>query len=373
MAGAVRSPVHRTAIAVRPVLGLLPLRNAACTCQSRDQQPSQLSTPSSNLAPSRNFTSCTTSRKTRNSDSWFSNHSMHHTMATGDGVASSNGGGEGSRRSLFFPRRAVMYVPACDERKVLKTTTISVDSIIFDIEDGVAANKKDVARKSIGAAIATSRRDDSQSSLSEHVVRVNGVGSGLMNLDLREVFRSCDSHGVSPDAIMLPKVESVEHVAELDLCLSFHRLSLPPLPLFIMAESPLGLLHLHHICHFATHGTRHLRLAAVVFGSDDYLASIGGVRTDSGAELAAVRQAVVGVASANGVAAIDMVSTNFSDLTALREQADEGARMGFNGKQVIHPAQVPVVQEAFSPSEERVEWASRLISAFNHHQHSGQP
>ena len=67
---------------------------------------------------------------------------MHHTMATGDGVASSNGGGEGSRRSLFFPRRAVMYVPACDERKVLKTTTISVDSIIFDIEDGVAVNQK---------------------------------------------------------------------------------------------------------------------------------------------------------------------------------------------------------------------------------------
>ena len=68
---------------------------------------------------------------------------------------------------------------------------------------------------------------------------------------------------------------SLSLLSQLDLCLSFHRPSLPPLPLFIMTESPLGLLHLPHICHFATHSARHLRLSAVVFGSDDYLASIG--------------------------------------------------------------------------------------------------
>ena len=68
---------------------------------------------------------------------------MHHTtVATGECVAHGNGGGEGSRRSLFFPRRAVMYVPASDKKKVQKTTTISVDSVIFDIEDGVAVSQK---------------------------------------------------------------------------------------------------------------------------------------------------------------------------------------------------------------------------------------
>ena len=71
-----------------------------------------------------------------------------------------------------------------------------------------------MARDSVGAAIATCCRGDSFSAHSEHVVRVNGVESGLLNLDLSGVFRSCDFHGVSPDAIMLPKADTVEHIAE---------------------------------------------------------------------------------------------------------------------------------------------------------------
>lgn len=69
----------------------------------------------------------------------------------------------------------------------------------------------------MGGAIATSRHGNSSTQLSEHVVRVNSIDSGLVNLDLREVFKSCDSHKVSPDAVMLPKVETVEHVAEVTI------------------------------------------------------------------------------------------------------------------------------------------------------------
>ena len=90
-------------------------------------------------------------------------------------------------------------------------------------------SSQDIARKSIGVAIATSRRGDSASALSEHVVRVNGVNSGLMNSDLREVFRSCDSHVMSPDAIMLPKVESAEHVAEVSNFKKINILTVAPL------------------------------------------------------------------------------------------------------------------------------------------------
>ena len=73
---------------------------------------------------------------------------------------------------------------------------------------------QEVARDSVGAALATCRHGDSLSVHSEHVVRVNGVESGLLNLDLSGAFRSCDSHGVSPDAIMLPKTDTVDHIAE---------------------------------------------------------------------------------------------------------------------------------------------------------------
>lgn len=161
------------------------------------------------------------------------------------------------------------------------------------------------ARESIGAAIATCRHGDSLSAHSEHVVRINGVESGLMHLDLSSVFRSCDSHMVSPDAIMLPKVDSVDHIQEvrlvllghltnqdtilerfhctyypfstqLDLCLSYHRGPSPlPLPLYIIMESPAGLQNLPAICHHASQQATHLRLCGVVFGSDDFLARLG--------------------------------------------------------------------------------------------------
>ena len=134
-----------------------------------------------------------------------------------------------------------MYVPASSERMVAKTTSISVDSLVFDIEDGVAASQKvkvrggislfdpkiepaplsiasycpqKVSRNAIGAAIATSRHRNSASRLSEHVVRVNSVDSGLLHSDLRAVFRSCEGHMMSPDAIMLPKVDTIEHLME---------------------------------------------------------------------------------------------------------------------------------------------------------------
>lgn len=73
---------------------------------------------------------------------------------------------------------------------------------------------QEIARNAIGAAIATCRRGDSASRHSEHVVRVNGIDSGLLHFDLQAVFKSCDNHGVSPDAIMLPKVDTVEHIKE---------------------------------------------------------------------------------------------------------------------------------------------------------------
>lgn len=113
-------------------------------------------------------------------------------------------------------------------------------------------------------------------------------------------------------------------------------------------------------------------LEGIVFGSDDYLANIGGERTKDAKELLYARQKLVLVAKAFQLQAIDLVHIDYKDTETLKEQSLEGARMGYTGKQVIHPIQVPIVQDAFSPSQIKVEWATELIKAFEEHQQSGK-
>lgn len=134
----------------------------------------------------------------------------------------------------------------------------------------------------------------------------------------------------------------------------------------------MSLISLKEMFSFAAHSARCFILSCAVFGSDDFLAAIGGSRTKTAQELLFARQSVVAHARAFGLDAVDLVDIDYRDLDSLRQQAEEGARMGFTGKQVIHPDQVPVVQEAFSPSPKQVDWAQGLIQTFHEHQTSGK-
>merc|ERR1712226_1568578 len=111
---------------------------------------------------------------------------------------------------------------------------------------------------------------------------------------------------------------------------------------------------------------------AVVFGSDDFAADIGATRTKECAELLAARQQVVLVAKAHRLQAIDCVYIDYKDSEGLQRQATEGARWGFTGKQVIHPGQVDIVQAAFIPSPDRVEWATELLEQHRLQQEEGR-
>ena len=111
---------------------------------------------------------------------------------------------------------------------------------------------------------------------------------------------------------------------------------------------------------------------ALVFGSDDFVADIGATRTAKAEELLYARQKVVTVAKAFGLQAIDLVHIDYKNLESLQEYSEEGARMGFTGKQVIHPSQIPVVHEAFSPSQQKIEWATELIEQFRQHEKEGK-
>ena len=114
------------------------------------------------------------------------------------------------------------------------------------------------------------------------------------------------------------------------------------------------------------------RLEAMIFGAEDYAASVGATRTKDGTEVLYARLAVVTACAANDLQAIDIVYIDFKDTEGLRAEAEQGAGFGFSGKQVIHPNQVQVTQEAFTPSDDAVAYARRVVESFEASQKEGK-
>lgn len=257
----------------------------------------------------------------------------------------------------MHPRRALLYMPGDDRHKIEKALTLGVDCICMDMEDGVALNRKTEARRGIAAALR-----ELDFGRSEKLVRINGYGSGLESEDIEAVmyFR--------PDRIVLPKVDGAEQIEWVNQKIETAELAMgwPLQSIRLMAgvETPKGILNLKEIASQP-------RLEALIFGGEDYAASVGATRTPGAEELLYARSAVVAACAAYGLQAIDMVSVNFQDLEALRREARFGAQLGYTGKQVIHPNQVAPVQEAFTPDEASIQTARRLVEAFEMQQARG--
>lgn len=144
--------------------------------------------------------------------------------------------------------------------------------------------------------------------------------------------------------------------------------------LLIYVESAKGLLDLREICRHAMELDEYsnLRLAGIVFGSDDFCANIGATRTDKRRELLYARQYVVLVAKWANIQAIDSVYIDYQDTAGLEKESQEGLTFGFTGKQAIHPTQVPIIQKAFSPTEDKIQWAKGIIEGFRVAQKNGK-
>lgn len=256
-------------------------------------------------------------------------------------------------------RRALLYTPGDDRHKIEKAATLDVDCLCLDLEDGVAQTKKAVARVVIADAMRAL-----DFGATERCIRINGVGSGFEAEDLAAALAA------RPDAIVLPKAESAGHVtwasAEIETYEAVHGLPPGGIRLLVDVETALGVLNLREIA------TASPRLEAIIFGGEDFAASIGATRTREALELLYARQAVVTVCAAYGLGAIDIVTIDFKDLDPVREEAAFGARLGFSGKQVIHPAQVEPVQTAFTPSDEAIAGAQRLVALFEASQEQGK-
>lgn len=255
-------------------------------------------------------------------------------------------------------RRALLYMPGDDWKKIVKATTLGVDCICMDMEDGVAVSRKAEARVTIAKALR-----ELDFGASEKLARVNSIGSGWERDDIDAVLP------FHPDGIVIPKVESREQVEWGSRLIEAAELkygwTLNSIRMLVGVETALGILNLKEIA-------AHPRLDGIIFGGEDYAASVGARRTREAVELLYARQAVVAACAAFGLQAIDIVYIDFKDAEGLRLEAEQGAGFGFSGKQIIHPNQVEVTQTAFTPSDEALEEARRIVETFEASQKEGK-
>ena len=256
-------------------------------------------------------------------------------------------------------RRALLYMPGDDRRKIEKSTSLGVDCICMDMEDGTAVSKKAEARAVISQAMK-----ELDFGNSERCIRINSIGSGFEKDDLASALAA------RPDTIVVPKIETAEQVKwvseQIESYELSNKLNLGSIRLLIGLETAKGILNLKEIAEADK------RLEAIIFGAEDYAASVGATRTKEATEVLYARSAVVAACAANDLQAIDMVYIDFKDIDGLRVEAEQGAGFGFSGKQIIHPNQVQVTQEAFTPSDDAIAYAKRVVESFESSQKEGK-
>jgi citrate lyase subunit beta/citryl-CoA lyase len=260
-------------------------------------------------------------------------------------------------------RRSLHFVPGGNERMLAKALTLPADGLILDLEDAVAPDRKAATRGIVREWLTRDFGDH------ERWVRMNPIATGLGQSDLEETMAS------RPDGYVVPKPGSAADIRQivriLDRLEQHHGIPNGATRLVLIAtETAEGLLNIREIA------TATPRTVAISWGIEDLGASmgLGRVRDADGRYMDIPRYARVMcavVASATGVDAIDTVFTDIADLAGLRRECDEGVAMGFTGKISIHPNQIAVINEAFTPAKDAVDEARELIRLFEEHARRG--
>jgi len=255
--------------------------------------------------------------------------------------------------------RSLLFVPGDSRKKLDKALASGADTLLIDLEDSVDLNAKEEARRVAADFIAEHRPSPDRPRL---FVRVNGLTTGLIDADLDGVMK------VAPDGIVLPKSVGGADVAHLGAKLAVREAEFglddgATRILAIATENAAGVFALGTFS-----GASH-RLIGLTWGGEDLSADLGAEsnRDETGAYTDPYRLArsltLLGAAAA-GVDAIDSVFTNFRDMEGLAIECRAARRDGFVAKMAIHPAQVPVINEAFTPSPEAIERAQAVVEAF---------
>lgn len=248
---------------------------------------------------------------------------------------------------LDRPLRSVLYIPGSKPRALDKARGLAADAIIFDLEDAVSPEEKISARATLAEALAQGGYGQRLK-----IVRINGLDTDWGQDDAKAAA------SMGADAILLPKVNTP---ADLDAVAAL----VGDIPLWAMMETPLGMLNAATIA-------AHPRLQGMVMGTNDLAKELQTrFRPDRQPLMAGLGLCVL-AAKAHDVVIVDGVFNAFKDDDGLRVECEQGRDMGFDGKTLIHPAQLDVANAAFSPSEAELDLARRQITAFEEVTASGQ-
>jgi citrate lyase subunit beta/citryl-CoA lyase len=250
--------------------------------------------------------------------------------------------------------RSWMFVPGHRQRMIDKAFGLNADAIMLDIEDGVAPNEKDAARKNIAESLG---RDKAPGTPARYV-RINAIGHPRMDADLAAVIRP------GLQGLVCPKVDSPDDVRKVDAILNERELSMKlgkgSVKLLIAIESPSGLLNAPAIAACSS------RINGLLFGAEDFGREIGlpAVREGEARDLIYARSSMVIAAASAHVQAIDGVWVDLNDSAGLLGFAKQSRQLGFSGMSCIHPSQVDAINATFSPTAEEIAYCQKVLQAF---------
>jgi citrate lyase subunit beta/citryl-CoA lyase len=245
-------------------------------------------------------------------------------------------------------RRSRLYLPGSEPKYFINAALHGPDAIILDLEDSVHHAEKDAARILVRNTLCAVDFGSC-----ERMVRINQLPLGLE--DLAEIVPE------APDLVLIPKVERPDQVGEADRLMRELKVSNGidrAIWLMPILESALGIENAFAIATVTPN------VCALTIGLEDYTADLGVVKTLEGRESQYARTRVVNAAKAAGVQAIDSVFSDVGDLAGLRLWGESSRALGFEGMGCIHPSQIPVVHEAFAPTQAEIDKALKIVAAF---------
>lgn len=247
-------------------------------------------------------------------------------------------------------KRTSLYVSGSSPANMNQAVFYNEDCMVYDLEDSVPVSEKDAARLLVYNALRYNRPRDKYI-----IVRVNGIYSEFIEEDIEAIVR------VYPDAIRIPKVESADEVRKISAKIAKIEeevgLEVGKIELWCNIESFLGVINAREIA------VADQRVVALALGAEDFTASMRARRTKEGMEIFYARSVVLMACRMAGIAAIDAVFSDINDIEGLREDVTFIRNMGFDGKTVIHPRQVDVVNSYFTPNQKEIDYAMRVIVA----------
>jgi citrate lyase subunit beta/citryl-CoA lyase len=258
-------------------------------------------------------------------------------------------------------KRSWMFVPGHRQKMIDKAFALNTDAIMLDIEDGVAPNEKDSARKNIADSLGREKTPGSPA----RFVRINAIGHARMDADFEAVVRP------GLEGLVCPKVDAPDEVLKVDAILNEResKMKMPAggVKLLIAIESPKGLLNGPAIAASSS------RVVGLMFGAEDFGRELGlpTSREGEARDLIYARSAIVVAAAAAHVQAVDGVWVDLNDSQGLRGFAHQSRRLGFSGMSLIHPSQIDPINTVFSPTREEIDYSQKVLQAFEEAQARG--